>query len=123
MKLASCVLLPSVASVLFWLVFASCVIAPPEDPPLLARIVISWDTRACGAPHRVVVELEDEDGIGITSSVPCGIGALSLDAPRWGIYRGRFYSTWAVDEPVRSVTPVTIAVDAPIVRWPLAAPP
>ena len=123
-KLASWVVLPSVAGVLFWLVFASCVIAPPEDPPPpAARIVISWDPRACGEPHRVVVELEDEDGIGVTSSVPCVIGAITLDAPRWGVYRGRFYATWAGDEPVRSVTPITLAVDAPIVRWQLAATP
>lgn len=105
-------------------VFASCVIEPPEDPPPpAARIVISWDPRACGEPHRVVVELEDEDGVDITASVPCPIGAVTLDAPRWGVYRGRFYATWADGAPVRSVTPITLAVDAPIVRWPLAVTP
>lgn len=102
----------------------SCVTDAPdvEDPPPAARIVIAWDPLLCGVPHRVVVELEDDDGVELASSTPCSMGMLTLDAPRWGIYRGRFYA-WVLDEPIRSITRISIAVDAPIVRWMLATPP
>jgi hypothetical protein len=123
MKVTSLVVLPSIACIVFWLAFTACVIeAPDPPPPPPSRIVIAWDARDCGDPHRVVVELQDEDGVDISSSAPCWLGSVTLDAPRWGIYRGRFY-TWVLDEPIRSVAKLTITVDAPIVRWQLPTPP
>ncbi|MDX2088985.1 MAG: hypothetical protein SFX73_14105 [Kofleriaceae bacterium] len=122
MKLASLVIFPSVACILFWLGFTACVIeAPDEPPPPSARILIAWDTSRCVDPHRLVVELEDEDGVDISSSAPCWLGAVTLDAPRWGIYRGRLYA-WVLDEPIRAVAKLLITVDAPVVRWQLTTP-
>jgi len=123
MKLVPLIALPSVACVLFWSAFTACVIEPPPDPPPpAARIVLAWDPAGCVDPHRVVVELEDEDGIDISSSAPCWLGAVTLDAPSWGIYRGRFYS-WVLDQPISDVRRIEITVDAPIVRWQLSPPP
>ena len=107
---------------LFWVTFVACVDAPPYDHPPAARVVVSWDPLSCGDPHRVVVELEDDSGAEISSSTPCAIGGLALDAPWYGIYRGRIYS-WSAGEPIRSVVPVRITVDEPIVRWIIATPP
>lgn len=119
----SLIVWPWLACTAFWLVFCACVVEPPADPPPPAsRLVIGWDPLECGTPHRIVVELEDDDGAPIAASAPCWLGAVTLDAPRWGLYRGRIY-TWVLDQPIRSVTKVTITVDAPIIRWQLATPP
>lgn len=111
------------ASLVFWVVFGACVVEAPDaaEPPA-ARLITSWDPLACGEPHRVVVELEDDDGAGLAGSAPCAHGELALDLRRWGIYRGRVYS-WVLDHPIRSVTPVSLTIDAPIVRWQVATPP
>src|SRR5678809_1212655 len=74
----------------FWLIFGTCVsgcivdMEPPNHEPL-ARLVAVWDPLACGDPHRVVVELEDEDGVDVSGSAPCTIGGITLDLPGWGI--------------------------------------
>ncbi len=113
---------PSVLfSIGFWAAFVACIDAPASGSPDGARIVVSWDPLACGTPHRVAVELEDEAGAPISASAPCVIGALTLHAPRFGVYLGRVYA-WTAGQPIRSVTPVQIQVDEPVVRWMVATP-
>lgn len=105
-----------VATALFWLTFGACVDAPlPPDPPQ-ARLVASWDPLVCGDPHRVVVELEDADGVPLSRSAPCAVGGLSLDVPHFGIYQGRVYA-WASGPTMRSVEPVHLTIDEPVVQW------
>ena len=101
--------------------FVACLDAPSFETPPSARIVVSWDPRACGAPHRIAVELEDEAGLPLSSSVPCALGSLALEAPHFGVYLGRVYA-WTADQPIRSITPVRLDVDEPIVRWLVATP-
>ena len=72
--------------------------------------------------QRVVVELEDDDGREVRSSAPCAVGRLTLEASTWGLYRGRIY-TWVLDRPIRSIAPVQLVVDAPVVYWQLTTPP
>lgn len=68
----------------------------------------------------MVLELEDERGADLSRSVPCEIGAITLDLPRWGVYRGRVYA-WHLEPSdvaeIRSVVSVRLEVDAPIVHW------
>lgn len=113
----------SVGLLLPVLVLWSCIPDGPDELELsAARIVASWDPLAClDDTQRVVLELEDEDGAEIASSAPCRVGGMTLDAPRWGIYRGRIYS-WRLDEPIRSITPVLLVIDAPVVHWQLTTP-
>lgn len=105
------------------LVLWSCIPEVPDEPGAsAARILASWDPLACrDDAQRVALELEDEDGAEIASSAPCRLGGLTLDAPRWGIYRGQIYS-WTLDEPIRSITPVLLVIDAPVVHWQLTTP-
>lgn len=71
----------------------------------------------CGDPHRVAIELEDEDGVLVSGSVPCSHGMLALDVRHLGFYFGRAYA-WSLEPPtVRSVMPLRLAVDEPLVRW------
>jgi hypothetical protein len=122
------------ATAIFWLVFGSCVIggcmAGCLDTPLPAtepqsRVLASWDPLACGEPHRVVVELEDDDGAKLSSSVPCDLGEMTIDIRHWGIYRGRIYA-WMLDAGsgavIRSERPVQLEIDAPIVQWVVDTP-
>jgi len=116
------VLSPLVATVLFWACFAACVDTPlPGDPPV-AKLVATWDPLACGDPHRVVVELADDSGAMISGSTECAIGGLTVDASHFGTYRGRIYS-WALGEPIRSISPIEIELDQPLVRWAVMTPP
>ncbi|MDQ3363966.1 MAG: hypothetical protein M3680_00855 [Myxococcota bacterium] len=121
MRLLVLVAPPWIATALFWFTFIACVDTPiPENPPI-ARVIVSWDPLACGPPHRIVVELEDEAGVALSSSTPCSQGSLSLDTPHFGIYRGRIFA-WVAGEAIRSITSVRLAVDEPIVRWIVATP-
>lgn len=95
---------------------------PDDDRPPAARVVVQWDPLACGEPHRVVLELEHDDGTDASSSVPCVIGSMTIDLPQWGIYFGRFYG-WMAGEPLRREEPVTLTVDAPVIHWQLSEPP
>ena len=115
---------PLLLSLAFWAAFGACIDAPAPDIPPAARIVAAWDPLACGEEHRVVVELEDDGGAMISASTRCATGMLTLDAPHYGIYRGRLYA-WELDEDVeiRSVMAIHMAVDQPIVRWWVATPP
>jgi hypothetical protein len=117
------ILSPCALSLLFWLGFIACIDAPLPDNPPASRIVTTWDPLECGGPHRVVVELEDDGGIEISASAPCSRGMVTLDAPHFGIYRGRIYA-WELDVAghIRSVMSIRLAVDEPIVRWWVATP-
>ena len=115
-------------ALLFWAaalaLVAGCLEVSPDgdDRPPAARLVAMWDPLTCESPHRVVLELEDEDGAAVSSSAPCAVGSLSLDLPVWGVYYGRFYG-WELGQPIRGVAPVTIMIDAPVIRWQLSVPP
>ena len=97
----------SLATVAFWSVFGACVDPPLDHDDPQARVVASWDPVACGEPHRVVVELEDDQGIPLTGSAPCAVGELALDAPRFGLYRGTIYA-WTIDPAERLTTAVAL---------------
>ncbi len=115
---------PIALSLVFWTAFVACIDAPVPDLPPASRIVVAWDPLQCGEPHRVVVELEDEGGAMIAASTRCETAMLTLDAPHYGIYRGRLYA-WELDDQVeiRSVMAIQMAIDQPIVRWWVATPP
>jgi len=117
-----CFVSPVIAGVVFWGVFGACVDVAPMPAMPQAKLVASWDPLACGAPHRVAVELEDDDGAMLSSSAPCALGALTLDVPHFGIYRGRVYA-WTLGAPERTIAPVDLAIDAPVVRLQLTASP
>jgi hypothetical protein len=119
---ATLILTPWIATALFWLAFTACIDSPMPDDPAIARVVVAWDPLACGAPHRIVVELEDQAGVKLSSSTPCNTGSLTVDAPHFGIYYGRIYA-WEAGEDIRSITPVRLFVDEPVVRWLIATPP
>lgn len=115
---------PLALSLAFWMSFVACIDAPVPDTPPQARIVAAWDPTMCGEPHRVVVELEDEAGARLSASVRCEVGMLTLDAPHFGIYRGRLYAWELADEvEIRSVMALTMTIDEPTVRWWVATPP
>ncbi len=108
---------PWLATLVVWTVFVACIDTPEDPPPPIARLVAAWDPLSCGAPHRVAIELEDEAGYMISGSTPCALGSLTLDAPHFGIYRGRIYA-WDLEQPmIRSITALHMTVDEPIVRW------
>lgn len=121
MRLAILVAPPWLATALFWFTFVACLDGPLPDEAPIPRVIVSWDPLACGPPHRVVVELEDEAGVSLSGSTPCATGSLTLDAPHFGIYRGRIYA-WVAGEAIRSVTTVRLAVDDIVVRWIVATP-
>lgn len=116
------VVFPWIATSVFWLAFTACIDSPMPDEPALARVIVAWDPLACGEPHRVAVELEDQDGIKLSSSTPCTAGSLTLEARHFGVYYGRVYA-WEAGKDIRSVTPVRIFVDEPVTRWLIVTPP
>jgi hypothetical protein len=113
------------ATAVFWLCFGTCVSGcvdtPLPDLEPQARVVASWDPLACGDPHRVVIELEDDGGAPVSRSVPCAAGAITLDIVHWGVYRGRIYA-WTLGPDIRSVTEVRLEVDAPVIFWTVDTP-
>jgi hypothetical protein len=118
----SWIIAPVAASALFWSIFGACVsTGVPADPPE-SKLVASWDPLACGEPHRVVLELVDEDEQPVTSSAPCALGSLTLELPHFGTFTGRVYS-WELGKPVRSIAPVEIVAEEPVVRWRVTTPP
>ncbi|HEY5921545.1 MAG TPA: hypothetical protein VIV11_07730 [Kofleriaceae bacterium] len=114
-----------VATAAFWMCFGTCVSGcvdtPLPDPEPQARIVAAWDPLLCGEPHRVVIELEDDDGRKLSRSVPCEVGGITIDVPEWGIYSGRIYA-WSLGPEIRSVTEVRLDVDAPVIFWTVDTP-
>src|SRR5262245_5371777 len=100
---------------------SACIDAPVERDAPFARLVAAWDPLACGDPHRVVIELGDEDGAGVSSSTPCNIGGLTVDVAHFGIYRGRIYA-WVLGAAIRSEAAIEVMIDRPIVQWTVATP-
>ncbi|MEO8841765.1 MAG: hypothetical protein ABI591_13670 [Kofleriaceae bacterium] len=100
---------------------AGCVDSPLPDGPPASKIVATWDPLQCGDPHRVAVELEDTEGAPLSGSTNCGLGSLTLDAPHFGVYRGRIYA-WQLGIGERSPADVHLIVDEPIVRWNVTTP-
>ena len=100
---------------------AACIDAPVERGAPFARLVAAWDPLACGDPHRVVIELGDDDGAGVSSSTPCNIGGLTVDVAHFGIYRGRIYA-WVLGAAIRSEAAIEVTIDRPIVQWMVATP-
>jgi hypothetical protein len=100
---------------------AGCMDEPASDDASGPRIVAKWDPLACGAPHRVALELADEEGRRISSSALCASGGLKLEAPHLGVYVGRIYA-WTLGQAIRSVMPVQIDVDESTERWTVATP-
>jgi len=113
---------PRWGAVLFWAVFAACLDTPGAPGSAVARLVVAWDPLACGAPHRVAVELDDEADVRVSASTPCSLGAVTVDVAHTGAYHGRVYA-WAIGEPVRSVTPLEVVIDQAVVRRQVATPP
>ena len=111
------ILAPWLTTLAFWLTFGACIDPPARASPPVARIVATWDPLACGPPHRVVLELEDDAGAGLATSMPCAAGALALDTGHLGIYRGRVYATELDPQAVE------LSVDAQVYTWALGSPP
>jgi len=113
------------ASAVFWLCFSTCVSGcvdtPLPEPEPQARIVATWDPLLCGDPHRVVIELEDDDGAKLSRSVPCELGGVTIDIRHWGVYIGQVYA-WALGPEIRAVTHVRLDVDAPVIFWTVDTP-
>jgi hypothetical protein len=101
---------------------AACLDEPPAfEASSRPRIVVSWEPLACGAPHRVALELADEAGVPVSSSAPCAQGSLSVQVLRFGVYVGRVYA-WTAGQPIRSIMPARIDVDESIVHWSVETP-
>jgi len=119
------VMAPLVATAVFWTMFGACVDGRPPvaSPP---RLIASWNSLACGDPHHVVVELEDEAGARQARAAPCERGSVTLDAPHGGRYR---WWISALHVPARSnvgrpgAIAIAVAIDRPIVRWSIMTPP
>jgi hypothetical protein len=113
------------ATALFWACFGTCVSGcvdtPLPDLEPQARIVASWDPLLCGDPHRVVIELEDDNGAKLSKSVPCDAGGTTIDILHWGVYRGRIYA-WSLGPEIRNVVHVRLDVDAPVIFWTVDTP-
>jgi hypothetical protein len=104
-----------------WIALAGCLDTPSEAAPAAARLVVTWDPLGCGEPHRVVIELADDAGEERSASVPCNLGGVTVDVGHFGVYRGRIYA-WAIAAPIRSVAPLEVAIDEPIVTRQVATP-
>ena len=112
---------PLFAAALAWTALGACIDAPIAPGSSVARLVTVWDPLACGDPHRVAIDLQDDDGVMVSGSTPCNIGGLTLDVSHFGSYRGRIYA-WALDVPIRSVAPLELTIDQAIVHWTVATP-
>lgn len=112
---------PLLAAALAWTVLGACIDAPLAPGSSVARVVVAWDPLACGDPHRVAVELQDDDGVLVSASTPCNIGGLTVDLSHLGSYHGRVYA-WALDVPIRSEAPLELTIDDPIVHCMVATP-
>lgn len=122
MRCLLCVLCcPSLVAAFGGIALGACIDAPVNPGSPIARVVTAWDPLACGDPHRVAVELADDDGAAVSASTPCAIGGLTVDVGHLGTYRGRIYA-WAPGAPARSEAPLEVVVDEAIVRCMVATP-
>jgi hypothetical protein len=103
---------------------SGCLAQAPDDAdtPAASRVIAMWDPLHCTDDHRVVVELEDEDGVHFSRSAPCVIGSVTLDVPHWGFYSGLCYA-WSAERPMVRTTDLALAADAPIIHWQIVNPP
>jgi hypothetical protein len=120
-RYVSWIVSPLVATLMFWACFGACIDSPAAETAPQARVVAVWDPLACGGPHRVVIELEDEGGTPLVHSAPCALGGLVLDVRHFGVWRGRIYA-WAIGAPAHSIVPVQLTVEEPVVRWEFETP-
>jgi DMSO/TMAO reductase YedYZ molybdopterin-dependent catalytic subunit len=112
---------PLVFAAAMWTAMAACLDAPQDGATGVARLIVAWDPLACGVPHRVAIELADDEGASVSASTPCNLGGLAVDVPRYGVYRGRIYA-WALAAPVRSEMAIEIDIDQTIVHRDIATP-
>ena len=122
MSVAAWIVTPLIATLAFWSCFGACVDAPVAHSAPQARLIATWDPLVCGEPHRVVVELEDDSGGPLTGSAPCVSGGLTLEVRHFGVWRGRIYA-WILGAPPRSIAPIELAIDEPVVQWIVDPPP
>ena len=87
-----------------------CVDRPLGADPPSARVIAAWDPLACGAPHRVCVELDGD--VAIEASAPCELGSVTLDVPSFGAFYVRAGPDVA---DLREVG--ELVVDQPVVAW------
>ena len=110
------------ACVSFWTLFGACVDTPPATAGPVARLVAVWDPTACTDPHRVALELTDDDGLELSRSAPCAIGSVSIDVPHLGPYHGRVFG-WVLGGAIRNASESDIDVADSITRWELPSTP
>ena len=108
-------------AILVIVVIGACLDTPSPHGAAVAELVTTWDPLICGDPHRVEVELTDLAGATSAASAPCELGVVALDVSHLGNYTGRVYA-WAVGEPARSITPITVAINEPVAHQQIATP-
>jgi hypothetical protein len=93
-------------------------------PPPRIEVIASWDVRQCRAPQRIAVELVNDAGARVSRAAPCASGAMTLDVPELGAYRGRVYA-WQLGSAAGSAAgdAVELDVDASVTRWDIARVP
>jgi hypothetical protein len=103
------------------LLAVGCSTTSMPDATPQARLVVNWDPLVCGAPHRVVLELEDDAGVSTSESVPCEIGSITLDVTHWGVYRARIYA-WTPDTTPYSIVFMRLDIDQQIIYLTVETP-
>jgi hypothetical protein len=97
----------------------ACVELPMTTaPPPRIELVASWDVGQCRMPHRIAVDLTDDDGDHVSHAAPCAAGTMTLEVPRLGTYRGSVYA-WELGSAggVATADAVEVDVDASVTRW------
>ncbi|HEY4240597.1 MAG TPA: hypothetical protein VGM88_12330 [Kofleriaceae bacterium] len=120
-SIGSLVIITWSATLVFWGTFGACFEPPGDSSRTRDQLIAMWDPLTCGPPHRVVVELEDGAGNRINASAPCDIGELQADVPELGEYHGRAFAA-ELGQPIRSIEPVTVAIDRPTLKWAIPTP-
>jgi len=115
----ACVLSSVATTAVFWTSFAACIDQPMPPAPPQSKLVASWDPLSCGRAHRIAVELEDDDGVPLSTSVLCSHGSFTLDIPHFGIYQGRVYA-WTLGSADQLLAPLRLAVDQPVITLAVA---
>jgi hypothetical protein len=93
------------------LLVVGCIDQPLGPDPPSARVIASWDPRACASPDRVRVELDREIEV-IAASAPCTLGSVVLDVASFATYRVR-----AGDGSAEMRELGELVVDQPVVAW------
>jgi len=109
------------ATLIFWSSFSACFDTSDHGARVPDELIAMWDPVSCGPPHQVVVEIQDDTGARIDASAPCDLGELRADVPELGEYQGRAYA-WDPGHPIRSIEPVSVAIDRPALKWVIPTP-